>query len=202
VNQPLSLNGTAWFRVTGEFERTNDFVDVIERRRYALNPTFLFNDHDGTRLTIQGSFSSRSFQNYTGLPGAGTVDRSLFTIAPTLFPAQPDLGRSWTTYNGVTARLDHEFNSVWSINVTTRVSEMQLDQFGHFLGTDTPLFGATFPFLNFHLPVDTREVASNANLIARFVLGPSKNTLLLGADTDYVRDKIPDDIGFAGLATS
>ncbi len=199
VNQPLVSGGTALFRMTGEFEKSGDFVDVIEHRRYALNPTLLLNNNDGTRLTIQGSFSSRSFQNYTGLPGAGTIDRSLFTIPPTLFPDRPDLGRSWTTYNGVTARLDHEFNTVWSMNATTRVSEMRLDQFGHFLGTDTPLFGSTFPFLSFHFPVDTREIASNANLVAKFAIGPTRNTVLFGADRDRVADKIRDDLGFAGL---
>ena len=199
VNQPISSGGTALFRVTGDFEKSGDFVDVIEHRRYALNPTLLFNDNDGTRLTIQGSFSSRSFQNYTGLPGAGAIDRSLFTISPTLFPDRPDLGRSWTTYNGVTVRLDHDFNAVWSANATTRVSEMRLEQFGHFLGTDTPLFGSTFPFLSFHLPVDTREIASNANLVAKFAIGPTRNTVLFGADSDHVADKIRDDLGFAGL---
>ena len=199
VNQPLTSGGTALFRMTGEYERANDFVDVIDHRRYALNPTFLFNDNDGTRLTIQGSFSSRSAQNYTGLPGAGTVDRSLFTIPPTLFPDQPDLGRSSTTYNGVTVRLDHEFNAVWSLNATTRVSELSVDQFGHFLGTDTPLFASTFPFYNFHLIGNTTEIASNANLIARFAIGPTRNTFLLGADSDHVGDRIRDDIGFASL---
>ncbi len=96
-------------------------------------------------------------------------------------------------------RLDHEFDAVWSANATTRVSEMRLEQFGHFLGTDTPLFGSTFPFLNFHLPVDTREVAANANLVARFSIGPTRNTVLFGADSDHVGDKIRDDIAFAGL---
>ena len=199
INQPLVSGGTALFRVTGEFERSNDVIDVIDHRRYAFNPTFLFNDNDGTRLTIQGSFSQRSFQNYTGLPGAGTLDRSLFTIPATLFTSPPDLGRSWSTSNGVTVRLDHEFNSIWSVNATTRVSEMRLVQFGHFLATDTPLFGSTFAFLNFHLPVDMREVASNANLVAKFAIGPTRNTVLFGADTDHVNDRIRDDVGFAGL---
>lgn len=199
VNQPIASEGTALFRVTGGFEKSGDFIDVIEHRRYALNPTLLLNNNDGTRLTIQGSFSSRSFQNYTGLPGAGTVDRSLFTIPPMLFPDRLDLGSSWTTYNGVTVRLDHEFNAVWSANATTRFSEMRLEQFGHFLGTDTPLFGSTFPFLSFHLPVDTREIASNANLVAKFAIGSTRNTVLFGADSDRVADKIRDDIGFAGL---
>lgn len=199
VNQPIASGGTALFRMTGDFEKSGDVIDIIEHRRYALNPTLLLNDNDGTRITIQGSFSSRSFQSYTGLPGAGTLDRSLFTISPTLFPDRPDLGRSWTTYNGLTVRLDHEFNAVWSANAATRVSEMRLEQFGHVLGTDTPLFGSTFPLLSFHLPVDTREIASNANLVAKFAIGPTTNTVLFGADSDHVADKIRDDIGFAGL---
>src|SRR5581483_6654865 len=41
--------------------------------------------------------------------------------------------------------------------------------------------------------------ASNANLIARFAVGPTRNTVLFGADTDHVGDKIRDDIGFAGI---
>ncbi|MBK3664669.1 TonB-dependent siderophore receptor [Bradyrhizobium diazoefficiens] len=199
VNQPIASAGTALFRMTGDVETSGDFVDAIDHRRYALNPTFLFNDNDGTRLTIQGSFSSRSFQNYTGLPGAGTVDRSQFTISPTPFPDRADLGRSWTTYNGVTLRVDHAFDAVWSANATTRVSQMRLEQFGHFLGTDTPLYGSIFPFLSFHLPVDTREVAANANVLAKFAVGPTWNTVLFGADSDHVADKIRDDVAFAGL---
>src|SRR4051794_6796084 len=85
------------------------------------------------------------------------------------------------------------------MNATTRVSQMRLEQFGHFLGTDTPLFGSTFPFLNFHLPVDTREIASNANVVAKFAAGPTRNTVLFGADTDHVADRIRDDVSFAGL---
>lgn len=199
VNQPLNAAGTALFRVTGDFEKSNDFVDVIEHRRYALNPTLLLDNRDGTRFTIQGSFSQRSFQNYTGLPGAGTVDRSLFAIPPTLFPDRPDLGRCWTAYNGVTVRLDHEFNAVWSINATTRVSRMQLEQFGHSLASDTPLFGSTFAFADFRLPIDAREAASNVNLIGRAQIGPVKSTLLLGADSDYISYKARGDVGFAGL---
>lgn len=200
INQPLVSGGTALFRMTGEFEKSGDVIDVIEHRRYAFNPTILFNDNDGTRLTLQGSFSRRSAQNYTGLPGAGTVDRSLFTVTPsTLFPDRSDLGRSWTTYNGVTARLDHDFNAIWSANATTRISEMRLEQFGHFLGTDTPLFGSSFPFLNFHIPVNTQEIASNANLVGKFAIGPTRNTVLFGADSDHVADRIRDEVGFAGL---
>jgi iron complex outermembrane recepter protein len=105
VNQPLG-NG-ALFRFTGDFKKAGDYVDVIERRSYSLNPTFTFTDNDGTSLTIQGRISRRDQQFYVGLPVTGTIDRSLFTLRPDLFVGLPDVPRSLSENSGVTVRLDH-----------------------------------------------------------------------------------------------
>ncbi len=205
VNQPLDKAGTAIFRMTGDFERSRDYIDVIEHERWSLNPTLRLDDHAGTALTIQGRFSARELQPYTGLPGAGTVDRSAFSIRPNLFPTDPAIPKARTTYNGVTVRLDHEFNDFWSVDAATRVSRTTLLERSQFAASldpalsPTPVFGSSFAFFNFYLPTDTREVASDVSLVAKAALGPSRNVLLLGADDEKVANKVRVDVGFAGL---
>jgi len=199
LNQPLDASGTALFRFTGEFERSGDYVDVIEHDRYSLNPTFLSDNRDGTRITVQGRFDSRAFQNYPGLPGAGTVDRSAFSIRDTLYPTDPSVPKSRTSYNGVTVRLDREVDDVWSMNAAVRVSQLRLDDVGQFFASSTPAFGSTFAMLDFNFNVDTRELASDVNVIARTGHGAVTNIFLLGADYDAVSDNSRFDGAFAGF---
>jgi iron complex outermembrane receptor protein len=202
VNGPVDKAGNVLFRMTGDFERSRDYVDVIDRQRYSLNPTLRLDDHDGTALTVQGRFTSREMQAYSGLPGAGTVDRSVFTTRPSLFPTDPNVPETTSTYDGVTVRLDHEINGFWSMNAAARVSQTRLREFEQFPSSPnpalsaTPLFGSTFIYLNNSLLLDTREIASNVNFIAKGALGPTRNVLLLGADDDAVADKLGVGLGF------
>src|SRR5207302_5028707 len=88
---------------------------------------------------------------------------------------------------------------VGSVNTATHVSELIQNAFGYYLGSDTPLFGSMFPYLNYHFPLDTRELSSNVNLVAKSSIGPVKNTFLLGADYDVVADKACIDVGLVGM---
>jgi iron complex outermembrane recepter protein len=199
LNQPLNTAGTALFRFTGDYEGSRDFVDVVERRRYSLNPTFQFDNRDGTVLTIQGRFTSRVFTDYNGLPGAGTIDRSTFSIRDTLYPADPNVPRTRNDYNGLTAKLDHEFNDVWSMNAAARVSKFSLFERGQFFAPATPVFGSTFSLLNFNYLVDATELTSNVNLVGKGMTGLIENTLLLGTDYDSVADHNRANGSFAGI---
>jgi iron complex outermembrane recepter protein len=199
VNQPLNSAGTALFRMTGDFERSRDDIDVIERKRYSINPTLALNNNDGTKLTIQGRFTSRVFEAYNGLPGAGTIDRSVFTIRDNLFPSTSDLPKTTTTYNGVTARIDQELTAAWSMNASARVSQGELRSPVQVPAPNTPLFGSNFRYANGFFPISVTEVSVNPNLVGKFAVGGIKNVLLLGADYDRVADKISFDTAFAGL---
>jgi len=205
VNGPLNGAGTVLFRMTGDFAGSRDAIDVITHRRWSLNPTLMLDDRDGTVLTIQGRFSAQTMQNYTGLPGAGTVDRSLFTVRPELFAGNPALPKSTSTYDGVTVRLDHEISDIWSMNAATRVGRMTLTDYSQFATSPnpalspTPVFGSTFAYLDAYFPVDVREVSSNLNFVARSAVGATQNTMLLGADYDAVALKIRTADAFAGL---
>ena len=199
VNQPLNSAGTVLFRMTGDFERSRDYIDVIEHQRYSLNPTLALSNNDGTRVTIQGRFTAREFQSYNGLPGAGTIDRSLFTIRDNLFPSTPDLPTTTTTYNGLTVRLDQELNAAWSLNAAARISQGDLSNFVQFPSPNAPLFGSNFGYVNGYFPLDVTELSVNPNLVGKFALGDVKNVVLLGADYDRVLSRVRFDAAFAGL---
>ncbi|HLH90276.1 MAG TPA: TonB-dependent siderophore receptor [Xanthobacteraceae bacterium] len=205
VNGPLNAAGTVMFRMTGEFAGARDFTEVITHQRWSLNPTLRIDDHDGTVLTIQGRFSAQTMQNYSGLPGAGTVDRSLFTIRPDLFPGNPDLPKTTSTYDGLTVGLEHEISDIWSMSAATRISHMTLNEYGQFASSfnpalsPTPVFGSTFAYFDSHFPMDVRELSSNVNFVAKSVIGATQNTLLLGADYDGAALKTSFEEGFAGL---
>jgi iron complex outermembrane receptor protein len=98
----------------------------------------------------------------------------------------------------LTARLDHELNDVWSMNAAARLGQLRVNDMGQFFAPSIPLFDSTFSLLNFHFPVDVRQLTSNVNLVAKSALGPTTNVLLLGADFDSVADKEKASVGFAG----
>ena len=205
VNGPLNGAGTALFRMTGEFEGSRDYVDVIEHQRYSLNPTLTLDDRDGTVLTIQGRFSSLAAQATAGLPGAGTVDRSAFTIRPDLFPGDPRIPKTTSTYDGLTVRLDRTLGDIWSMDAAVRVSQMSLAEPVQFPTSPnpalspTPLFGSTFLYFNAYFPFAVRELSSAVSFVAKSSIGPTENVLLLGGDYDGVANKVRIDLGFAGL---
>lgn len=196
VNRPLG-DGTL-FRVTGELERSRDDIDVIERSRYSLNPTLTFTNGTSS-LIFQGRISRRDHQVYVGLPAAGTLDRSRFTLPRNLFVGPPDIPKAMSENLGATVRFDHAFNSVWTFNAAARFSETrQRDRAQTFL-SNTPDVGTSFIMSNLASPWDAREISANANLTARFSVGETRNTFLLGADYNRVADSIAIWSSFAGF---
>lgn len=200
VNQPLDSTGGVLFRVTGEFAHSRDYVDVIERDRFSLNPTVTFDNHDGTTLTIQGSVSQRQNQTDVGLPAIGTLDTSLFSIRPTLFFGNPEIPKSTSNYQGVTVRLDRELSSVWSFNVATRYEASAVnDQSQPFFFNTPDLPPSSWAANDFHVFDSSRDFSIAPNFVGKFETGPIENTILLGADYDHVHADVVSWDSFAGL---
>src|SRR5690606_18395688 len=51
VNQPLNKEGTVLFRGTGTYVRSGSEIDVIDTRRYSINPTLTLTNNDHTTFT-------------------------------------------------------------------------------------------------------------------------------------------------------
>lgn len=200
VNQPLDSTGGMLFRVTGEFAHSRDYVDVIERDRFSLNPTLTFDNHDGTTLTIQGSVSQRQNQTDVGLPAKGTLDTSLFSIRPTLFFGNPEIPKSTSDYQGVTMRFNRELSSVWSFNVATRYEASAVnEQAQPFFFNSPDLPPSSWAVSNSHVFDNNRDFSIAPNFVGKFQSGPIQNTLLLGADYDRVHADVVDWNSFSGL---
>jgi iron complex outermembrane receptor protein len=191
VNQPIKGDGSALFRMTGEYAQSRDYIDVLRPQRFSLNPTLTFDNRDGTTLTVQGSVSQLKQQLYPGLPGVGTVDTSVFSIRPNLYFGNPDVPPSASQYAGLTVRLDRELNDVWSFNVASRYESSQLNaQAQAFFSNDVNAFPNTppssFAAFNFHLFDGSTDYSITPNLIGKFSIGPIQSTVLFGADYDRI----------------
>ncbi|PPD27354.1 MAG: TonB-dependent siderophore receptor [Hyphomicrobium sp.] len=188
VNQPLSANGTVLFRVTGEYTAAESFIDVLEQERYSINPTLTLTNKTDTTLTIQGRKSRYEQQAYQGLPAVGTVTGS-FRLDPNLYIGSPDIPKSFTAAEGVTVTLDHKIDPVWSFNVKGRWSRTEFDQNSQATFFGFPAVGSQWEIFASEVQQEQEELTINPNLQARFAAGPTRNTLLFGADYSRVTDR-------------
>jgi iron complex outermembrane receptor protein len=206
INQPIARDGTALFRLTGEYTSTESFIETLEAESYSINPTLTLTDKTETSLTIQGRITHWSQQEYQGLPAVGTV-AGVFDIKRTLFIGPPDVPDSTTEIQGITTSLDHKIDDHFGIHAKARWSEATFRQLGQLLfGSDG--FRANEPvgppstwlLTNTILDQGQKEFTVSANVDAKFTAGPTRNVLLLGADHSHIADQgyIASDLAFGG----
>jgi iron complex outermembrane receptor protein len=192
VNQPISDN--VLVRVTGEYTNADSNVDVINQKRYNINPAITFTNNDDTSLTFQGKFSKWNQQEYQGLPATGTVTGN-FRIKDNLFIGNKDIPNSSSEYKGIWATLDHKINDQWSFNFKTRYSESDFDEkVQSIAGSDgfaanTAISGSNWFLYDVYLYQKQFEKTALANTTYKIDLGNSKNTVLFGIDYSELEDK-------------
>lgn len=202
INQPLSDN--VLFRITGEYTNSKSFIDVVETQRYNINPTLTFTNNDDTTFTIQGKVSRWQQPDYQGLPATGTLAGN-FRIPKETFIGNPNLPDSHAEFDGVWGTLDHKFNEIWSINVKARYASSSFDEraqvmFGGGPYYDDPFMPPSFwAMVNTQLYQEQEERSFLGNATAKFDLGPTKNTVLIGADHSDLEDKGFMDMDMMGF---
>lgn len=196
LNQPL--NDNVLFRFTGEYTNNKSNIDVLHTERFNLNPTLTFTDNDATTFTLQGKFSRWEQQDYQGLPATGTLAGN-FRTRPELFIGPKDIDKSNSEFYGVWGTLDHKLNDTWSLTAKARYSHSKFDTLaqnllgkGFSFAADQPLIPpSTWGLVNSELAQEQEEKSVQVYGTAKFDLGPTKNTVLLGADFSEM-----DDDGF------
>jgi iron complex outermembrane receptor protein len=190
INQPLNKEGTVLFRITGQFEGTRSNIQVLDRQSLSINPTLTFTNNAGTSLTIQGSYSRRAQQDYSGLPTIGTIDRSAISIRDTLFPGNPAVPKTTSDLAALTLRFDHAFNETWSTFTTARIATSAFNEPSQGLISNLPsLAPSTFSVYNLVIRERLNEVSLNSNLVGRFQTGPAQHRLLFGVDYNRVVER-------------
>lgn len=196
VNAPLTKNGMVLFRMTGEYTSSDSFIDTIKTDRYSLHPTLTLTNKTGTTLTIQGRISDWRQQEYQGLPATGTI-AGAFHLDRDLFVGPKNMPRSFSWVSSVTARLEHEFNSILSANVQARWSGTEFKELAqNFIGAGFDFAGnrpavapSNWSLLNLELGQKQTEGTVNANLVAKWSFGKTKHTFLIGYDYSRISDK-------------
>lgn len=201
INQPINEN--VLFRITGEYTSADSNTDVVEQKRYNINPTITFTNNETTSLTVQGKVSRWEQQDYQGLPATGTVAGN-FKLKSDLFIGDKNLPDSTTEFDGIWATLEHKLNDVWSFNVKGRYAESEFDQKAQVFGGNTPdrtdVSATSWGIYNTQLYQEQTEKTILANATAKFDWGATKNTILIGADYSKFKDKgyIDLDAAFDG----
>jgi iron complex outermembrane receptor protein len=192
INQPLTKNILA--RFTGEYTDAGSYLDVVKTQRYNLNPTITFTNNDTTTFTVQGKVSRWEQPEYQGLPATGTVTGRFPTPRHT-FVGPSDIPDSSSEFSGVWGTLDHKFNDMWSLNLKARHAQSEFDEKVQSLAgadgfiADRPFFANTWALVNAELFQKQEELSFLGNVTAKFDVGPTKNTVLIGADHSEIDDK-------------
>jgi len=192
INQPLNAERTALFRLTAEYTGSKSFIDVLETKRFNINPTLTLTNKTDTTLTLQGFISNHQQQAYPGLPVDGTLFGG-YRVRRDLYIGPANIEPSYANIAGVTATFDHRFNNIWSTNIKARWSQSEINQL-----SQSPLFvgGGGLPAIppsffdlnNTEVFDKQKEFSVNPTLQAKFLAGPTRNTLLLGADYSQIKD--------------
>lgn len=188
INQPIAADGTALFRITGEYLDAGSFIDHIETEAYSINPTLTLAPNRDTTLMIQGHASRWEQPGYQGLPATGTVAGG-FRIDRDMFIGATDASDSFSELQGVTVTLDHSLTP--SVDATakarwTRSSVAEIIQ--ALAGSDgmqanVPLIGpSTWLLTNGYLNQEQDEFALVGDLRFRSSGRGWRNTVLVGAD--------------------
>lgn len=193
INRPVAADGTVLFRLTGEYLDAGSFVDHIETKAFALNPTLTFLPSSATALTIQGRLSRWEQPEYQGLPAVGTVAGD-FRLDRGLFAGARDTPDATSELQSVTATLDHAFSSSVDATVKARWSSSNLTHIGQMLAGSDGLM-ANLPLLppstwlatNGYLDQEQDEVMIAADLRFRSSGAWHESTVLVGADYSRLR---------------
>jgi iron complex outermembrane receptor protein len=192
INQPLNKN--ILFRFTGEYTNAGSYFNNIKTQRYNLNPTLTFTNNETTTFTLQGKLSRWSQPEYQGLPATGTI-KGNFTLPRNAFLGAADTPDSKSEFNGVWGTLDHKFNDIWSVNLKARYANSSFKEKVQSLGgadgfiADKPFMGNSWALYNAALAQKQDEQSFLGNATAKFDVGVTKNTFLMGADYSEFKDK-------------
>lgn len=193
MNQPISEN--VLFRITGEYTSTDSNIDVVEQKRFNINPAITFTNNEDTTFTLQAKRSRWVQQEYQGLPAVGTVTGN-FRIKDDLFIGNKQVPDSYSDFTGLWGTLDHRFNDVWSLNAFTRYAESKFEEFGQtivgadgFVANRPAVAPSTWGLANVNLFQTQREQSYGINTVAKFATSGIKNTVLFGLDYTELKDQ-------------
>lgn len=197
VNRPFSDRVAG--RITVEYQTNESWIDLVEGRRIAIQPSLSAQLGDRTELLLQGQYNKRDMLEYSGIPAeqamAGDIDRNAFAGAPV---GQP---RTEIENKSATATLRHGFSDDMRLTVTGRYYESEIPQYGSFIMpgmyAPDPSTPTVYPILTMNMMSGSKESTLDANLWRRLDALGGRHDLLIGASYDHT--DFTSNMGFSGL---
>lgn len=206
---PLDDEQRIAYRLVGVAKDSDNQVDYIEEKRYAIMPSLSIDFTEDTRLTLQAMLQHDPENGYHGgLPANGTVSSyNGRRISRSFFEGDPDLEKFERDQQMVGYQLEHRFNDVVSARqnfqyLDSTLESGQVYQYGYTLDQYYPYGGVG----DLHRPFTGAEEALHAwsidnQLQFLFDTGALNHTLVTGLDYQRRKAKISYE-GGAGTADS
>lgn len=106
------LSASIAYRFTGSYENAESYRDVVKNKRVYLNPSFLFQIANKTKITLQGDYLNA---DWTPDFGTGIIGKTILDL-----PRNAFYGSLWSTGNtktsSVSALINHDFNKDWKLS--------------------------------------------------------------------------------------
>ncbi len=187
VTGPLTADKTWLYRVNGDFEHADSFVDFVESGNVFIAPTITYHPIEQFRMNVDVMYQHRTTVDDSVFPAIGDrpapIPISRYLQQPSLTattPARMDtryIGYDWT----------YDLAPTWSL--TNRFDY----QNAGFTNSQTPVLGPPFgagvnqttgamSVYPFYGNYSQQTIATNLDLKGKFDTGPLKHSLLLGLD--------------------
>jgi len=192
------LGESAAFRINAMAEGANDFVDGVDLRRWAANPTFTYFINAQTSLTLDyehlhdGRVPNRGVPSLNGAP---------LNASDSLFFGNASQSTAHSYVDGLAAVLEHEFNANMQVKNTFHV--MRYDKFYQnvYPGSAATNTG-TLGLAAYNNDNQRTNTFNQTDLVTKFATGGVKHTLLTGMELGHQNSDNKRNTGFFGGSTS
>src|SRR5258706_735832 len=189
---------SAAFRINAMAEGANDFVDGVDLRRWAANPTFTYFFNAKTAVTFDyehlhdGRVPNRGVPSFNGAP---------FNASTSLFfgNASESTAHSYVDSLGIT--LDHEINSNMQLKNTYRVTHYDKYYQNVYPGSAATAAG-TLTLSAYNNNNERTNAFNQTDLVSKLTTGSIGNTLLTGMELGQQNSDNFRQTGFFGSSTS
>ncbi|GAB3634998.1 TonB-dependent siderophore receptor [Hymenobacter arcticus] len=181
VYGPLTKNLA--FRVVGTYENAKSYRDVVQSKRFFVNPSLQYKFGENTDLLVQGDYLR---SDITPDAGVGIINQNVDARLPDGISRGNFINAKWaynvTDQASASAVLNHRFSDQWRFNAIAGLMDTRV----HGLGVAVPNgnIAANGDWGRSLSGVQTAERDYNGqlNLNGKFETGPLTHQLLVGAD--------------------
>lgn len=192
VGDAITPDKTLLYRIIGAGSFADTMIDKTTDQRLFIAPSFTYAPTADTTLTILSHLQKDNVDGWSGtfLPMEGTLRPNPNGRFPrSTFVGEPGYDHYRRDQYAIGYEFEHRFSPDLIFRSRTRYADLEVDAPNLYPSGLNPVDMRTLnrSTLRFHDHV--RNLTTDNNIEARFALGPTRHTLLVGADYQWLRDR-------------